>query len=518
MKSIHFLIVLSLILNACSDAAAPTTHKEVPDTASTAIPTQVIAGPQGERGLPGLNGLQGPKGEPGEIGLQGPQGQRGETGLNGKDGRDGRDGRDGANGRDGAGIESVSVNGDGDLIIEYENGNIRNLGKIKGDAGRDGVNGLDGIPGQAGEQGPRGEQGPQGEIGPQGIQGLPGANGIQGPQGERGEVGPQGLQGDIGPQGIAGPQGPKGDTGAQGSVGPQGLQGPKGDTGLQGPVGPQGLKGDQGLQGIQGLQGPAGPQGDTGNSPTMTDILNAMANDPRFQNNNQGTSSNMEPFATYKVDNAGNIVGKLISDYSIRYVINHFYLRHNQANKGQSININLDCQVWNIKLNTNSIVKYNNCNDIIWRTKQMKNISTWWDNSFYQYFSSLQYDYDNIRQYRIPTVSETDYVSYASEMQNYPYEIIEPFPNGDLRVKQSLMVKEGDIVKGMFNFQALNSWPNRTIWIDAKNANWQNIIINQNSYYKLHVADYHVRPQDFKIVSFEYMGDEIPSTEIVNEP
>lgn len=139
-----FIFLIALFLCACSEETSPEVQKELIETASSVIPTQVITGPQGERGLPGLKG---DKGEPGEIGLQGPQGPRGETGLNGKDGRDGRDGRDGVNGHDGTGIESVSVNGDGDLIIEYENGNIRNLGKIKGEAGRDGVNGLDGIPG-----------------------------------------------------------------------------------------------------------------------------------------------------------------------------------------------------------------------------------------------------------------------------------------------------------------------------------------------------------------------------------
>jgi len=539
MKNLYIFVAMFFMLNACSDNTAPTNKSELVDTASTAIPTQVIAGPKGEQGLPGLNGLQGPKGdkgEPGENGLQGPQGQRGETGLNGKDGRDGRDGRDGVNGRDGAGIESINVNAEGDLIVEYENGNIRNLGKIKGEAGHDGVNGLDGIPGQVGEQGPRGEQGPQGEIGPQGIQGLPGANGIQGPQGERGEVGPQGLQGDIGPQGIQGLQGPKGDTGAQGSVGPQGLQGPKGD---------------QGIQGLQGPAGPQGPKGDTGNSPTMTDILNAMANDPRFQNNNQGTSSNMEPFATYKVDNAGNIVGKLISDYSIRYVMNMKSFTGNSANnaslRGKAVSIDLDCKVWNLKTTTN-IVKYNNCNDIIWRTLNTSTEGWHGVNSFRNnYFQFTSNDSVGGNSTSISNISSYGFkgtwpsTTLPAEFSNtlfigYPFSasprgILEQNPDGSLTVDLNYMtfLKENDIIKGQFNFPKNCNAGNYTYgcpvyenWGVWANNNWQDIIINRNSYYKIHVnpftySDGTINPER-NIITFEYMGDEIPSTEILNEP
>jgi len=565
MKKLYTLIAAVLILNACSDSTAPTTqHEELSDITSAAIPTQVITGPQGERGLPGTNGLQGLKGEPGEKGLQGPQGQRGETGLNGKDGRDGRDGRDGVNGHDGAGIESVSINDDGDLIIEYENGNIRNLGKIKGEAGSDGINGLDGIPGQVGEQGPRGEQGPQGEIGPQGIQGLPGANGIQGPQGERGEVGPQGLQGDIGPQGIAGPQGLKGDTGAQGSVGPQGLQGPKGDTGLQGPAGPQGLKGDQGLQGIQGLQGPAGPQGpkgDTGNSPAMTDILNAMANDPRFQNNNQGTSSNMEPFATYKIDNAGNIVGKLIAEYQMDLsstligkqtrFLNQFgngagnmQLPSSYYNTGIIVN----CKNYNIKTSTNNVINYDNCKD-------MQYSFTKGYNRGYSITQGVDYDFDN-------TIMPI-YVAFKRDSSGAPYpDPNEPY-NGSNFIPCNIA---GKIIR---NGQWVNYASNSPLSLCTKSFKispasgymfktlGESVLINQqafgigsiqrglnlingfnsqqeidasiNSYYRVTniVSVYSNTYQNGVVVSStligtvferEYLGDEIPSTEIVNEP
>lgn len=524
MKNLYIFVAMFFMLNACSDNTAPANKSELVDTTSTAIPTQVIAGPKGEQGLPGLNGLQGPKGdkgEPGENGLQGPQGQRGETGLNGKDGRDGRDGRDGVNGRDGAGIESINVNAEGDLIVEYENGTIQNLGKIKGEAGRDGIDGLDGIPGQIGEQGPQGTQGLQGPVGPQGDIGP---QGLKGDKGDQGDIGPQGLQG---PQGDVGPQGLKGDKGDQGNIGPQG---PKGDIGLQGPVGPQGPKGDQ------------------GNSPTMTDILNAMANDPRFQNNNIGNSSNMEPFATYKIDNAGNIVGKLISDYSIRYVINLKLYSGLSGNytRGKALIVDLDCKVWNIKTTTNQIIKYNNCNDMIYRTLNMPNPENAWglgesNNYFQQYFregtnipnaTSTAYTFKG--HWPINTLpagyEDTYFWSFkklegnnSSTFTDFPFiHTQDPNDNSLTITKNQFFAKEGDIIKGIFKFEQSGTGTVLDNFVSGYANNWQNMIINRNSYYKIHVNPFMYEDgtisQDREIITFEYMGDEIPSTEIVNEP
>ena len=57
--------------------------------------------------------------------------------LKGKNGADGKDGTNGIDGRDGKGISSVEVNSNGELLLTYSNGEITNVGKIKGDKGDD---------------------------------------------------------------------------------------------------------------------------------------------------------------------------------------------------------------------------------------------------------------------------------------------------------------------------------------------------------------------------------------------
>ena len=106
-------------------------------------------------------------------GNTGPQGPIGLTGANG------------TNGIDGISITNSNVIGDS-LFITLSNGQILNVGYVKG---------------------------------PQGIQGLTGA---QGPTGLTGATGPQG------PIGLTGPNGPAGVTGATGPQGPIGLTGPAG--------------------------------------------------------------------------------------------------------------------------------------------------------------------------------------------------------------------------------------------------------------------------------------------------
>ncbi len=515
-----------------------------------------------------MPGIQGPKGE------TGLQGQRGETGLNGKDGRDGRDGRDAES------IESISIDSNGDLIVEFQHGTIRNLGKVKGSPGQNGLDGLDGTPGETGLQGLRGEQGPKGDTG---SQGLPGIDGLQGPQGEKGdtgETGPQGLpgqnadpetivqnllndpnfiirinnkliddylplikgdQGDIGPQGIQGLPGPQGLRGETGLQGLQGIQGPKGDTGAQGQVGSQGLKGDQGIQGLQG------PKGDTGSSPTIADILNAMANDPRFQNNN---SQNMEPLGTYKVDNSGNIVGKLVSEYQIdlslvqRNEREDFYINYGLILSPENIKERIDCKSYKIKTSTNNFITYDNCKDMQYNTSYSNSVS-----SIFQYYKPIMPLYikrnsDTIyyrkdvnepynATYFVPCniagkiMQNGQWVNYANNsplslcsksfyIKRYVnVDFLVPSRNGENLSLNHSTYGIGSIQKGLNVSNGFNSE--------------QEIIASANSYYRVtNIVSVYTLQYDSSgrlisttflgtVFEREYLGDEIPSTEIINE-
>ena len=69
----------------------------------------------------------------GEKGDKGDKGDDGAPGVNGKDGKDGK------NGKNGIGIVKAEINANGELILYYTNGNVSNLGKIIGEAGKDGL-------------------------------------------------------------------------------------------------------------------------------------------------------------------------------------------------------------------------------------------------------------------------------------------------------------------------------------------------------------------------------------------
>lgn len=500
-----------------------------------------------------MPGIQGPKGE------TGLQGQRGETGLNGKDGRDGRDGRDAES------IENISIDSNGDLIVEFQYGTIRNLGKVKGSDGQNGLDGLDGAPGETGLQGPRGEQGPKGDTG---AQGLPGVDGLQGPQGEKGdtgETGPQGLPGqNADPETIV--QNLLNDSnfiirintkliddylplikGDQGDIGPQGIQGLRGETGLQGlkgDTGPQGPKGDPGPQGIQGIQG---PKGDTGSSPTIADILNAMANDSRFQNNN---SQNMEPLGTYKIDNSGNIVGKLVSEYQIDLSLvreaetENISLAYGFVLYPEDIKERIDCKSYKIKTSTNNFISYDNCKDMQYNTSYSNSISSIFQSykpimplyikrtspNIYYLVKDLNEPYN--ATYFIPcniagkVMQNGQWVNYAN---NSPLSLCsksfrkEKHANVDFLVGNSndfLSLNHstfgiGSIQKGLNVFNGFNSE--------------QEVIASANSYYRVTniVSVYsNTYNQSGALTSStligtvferEYLGDEIPSIEIINE-
>ena len=81
-----------------------------------------VVGEDGEIGAQGPQSEQGEKGEQGETGAQGPQGEQGEKGEQGETGAQGPQGEQGEQGEPGRGIESITVNDEGKLVILYTDG------------------------------------------------------------------------------------------------------------------------------------------------------------------------------------------------------------------------------------------------------------------------------------------------------------------------------------------------------------------------------------------------------------
>ena len=152
-----------------------------------------------------------------QDGADGPQGI---PGTNGKDGAPGADGAPGKNGTDGRGINAAWVNDNGELQLEYSDGEEDNLGSVKG---------------------PRGAKGAKGDIGAQGPAGADGVGITDVQITEDGELqitytdGTTVLLGEV--------VGPKGDTGAAGKDGVNGNDGAKGDKGDKGDPGEPGASG-----------------------------------------------------------------------------------------------------------------------------------------------------------------------------------------------------------------------------------------------------------------------------------
>ena len=152
-----------------------------------------------------------------QDGAAGPQGI---PGTDGKDGAPGADGAPGKNGTDGRGINTAWVNDNGELQLEYSDGEEDNLGNVKG---------------------PRGAKGVKGDTGAQGPAGADGIGITDAQITEAGELqitytdGTTVLLGEV--------VGPKGDTGAAGKDGMNGNDGAKGDKGDKGDPGEPGAPG-----------------------------------------------------------------------------------------------------------------------------------------------------------------------------------------------------------------------------------------------------------------------------------
>lgn len=152
-----------------------------------------------------------------QDGAAGPQGI---PGTDGKDGAPGADGAPGKNGTDGRGINTAWVNDNGELQLEYSDGEEDNFGNVKG---------------------PRGAKGVKGDTGAQGPAGADGIGITDAQITEAGELqitytdGTTVLLGEV--------VGPKGDTGAAGKDGVNGNDGAKGDKGDKGDPGEPGASG-----------------------------------------------------------------------------------------------------------------------------------------------------------------------------------------------------------------------------------------------------------------------------------
>ena len=113
------------------------------DNGHTGTETDFLTWLKGKDGTNGLNGKDGKDGANGTNGQDGIDGKsayqiwldNGNTGteadfLTWLKGKDGANGQDGANGKDGAGIQSATINNNGELIVTLDDGTIINAGQV----------------------------------------------------------------------------------------------------------------------------------------------------------------------------------------------------------------------------------------------------------------------------------------------------------------------------------------------------------------------------------------------------
>ena len=152
-----------------------------------------------------------------QDGAAGPQGV---PGTDGKDGAPGADGAPGKNGTDGRGINTAWVNDNGELQLEYSDGEEDNLGNVKGPRGAKGVKGDTGAQGPAGADGIGITDAQITEAGELQITYTDGTTvllgEVVGPKGDTGAAGKDGVNGNDGAKGDKGDKGDPGDPGASG--------------------------------------------------------------------------------------------------------------------------------------------------------------------------------------------------------------------------------------------------------------------------------------------------------------
>lgn len=152
-----------------------------------------------------------------QDGAAGPQGI---PGTDGKDGAPGADGAPGKNGTDGRGINTAWVNDNGELQLEYSDGEEDNLGNVKGPRGAKGVKGDTGAQGPAGADGIGITDAQITEAGELQITYTDGTivllGEVVGPKGDTGAAGKDGVNGNDGAKGAKGDKGDPGEPGASG--------------------------------------------------------------------------------------------------------------------------------------------------------------------------------------------------------------------------------------------------------------------------------------------------------------
>jgi len=131
--------------------------------------TQAEINSEGELVLHFSNGQRSNLGK--VVGAAGKDGVNGTDGKDGVNGTDGKDGVDGTDGKDGVSITSSKINDKGELVLEYSDGGVSNLGVVVGADGKDGVNGTNGKDGVNGTDGKDGVDGTDGKDGV-GIQNI----------------------------------------------------------------------------------------------------------------------------------------------------------------------------------------------------------------------------------------------------------------------------------------------------------------------------------------------------------
>ena len=177
-------------------------------------------------------------GEDGAAGTPGADGSDGSDGAQGPKGEDGAQGPKGEDGKDSRGIDSVTTNADGHLIITYTDGTTEDAGKVVGD---DGAAGTPGADGSDGAQGPKGEDGKDGADGAAGNDGEDGRSIDSVRINDAGELivtFSDGVEQNVGP--VAGAAGKDGNDGKDGDNGKDGADGADGTPGKDGKDGKDG--------------------------------------------------------------------------------------------------------------------------------------------------------------------------------------------------------------------------------------------------------------------------------------
>ena len=163
-------------------------------------------------------------------------------------------------------ISSTTMNANGSVTFNYNDGTFFTTSNLVGPAGSSGIQGATGADGIQGIQGIAGNDGATGADGIQGIQGIAGNDGATGADGI------QGIQGIAGNDGATGATGADGIQGIQGIAGNDGATGATGATGADGIQGIQGIAGNDGATGATGLQGAAGVDGQGGVTTAGTNV------------------------------------------------------------------------------------------------------------------------------------------------------------------------------------------------------------------------------------------------------